>query len=861
MKTKQIVTAILLSLTTLVGAQDYCLTSPIGYGKSATGGGSANPTVVNTTSAFEKAISTSGSAVILVSGTLNFSSLYKCKVQNKTIIGLPGATLVNSATSSSITENNAGDITGILYLQEGSSNVIIRNLTFKGAGAYDCEGNDGFCIDAGTNIWVDHCDFQDGVDGNFDMKGATDNITVTWCKFHYEKAPTAAASWAKDGGTVDHRFSDLIGSGADDKPTNRRITFAYCWWANGCVERMPRSRHSQFHLLNCYWNSSDAKVCLGLGDCSAYVEGCYFTQAAKVIYKDYSDDDGGSNKLTFVNSYSDKALPSNVSTATTPSYTYTALSSVDAKAAVSNVTCGAGATLTVDEKGNISSACAGPTVTLTSATGTDAQSVAVDNAMITITYTLGGTATGATVSGLPAGVTSSVSGSTVTISGTPTATGTSTYTITTTQSAGTAATATGTITVAAAPTLTLTSGSAATSVVQGAIITPVIFTYGGGATSASVTGLPAGFSSKLDAKAKTLTIFGSSSEIITTTTYVVTTLGGGGTIKPMTGTITVTADPNAPTLSLTSGSLTQAVTPGVAITPIVITWGGGATDATVSALPAGLSSEKSGKTITISGSPTATASFTVTSVGGTQSAVRLNATITVGSVVTEDFEDEETTSSSNSESSVGLSTGTWKAYKSKISTDFNNTASGTKSYRLGYTNGYVITPSLTGKQTVTFYVRSKKSDANLKVYISTDGGASFSSTATLAVTVSSSFVEESLTLAEYSNVMLKIVNETSIGGGTNYDLAIDDITFTPALTATSVAETSAASFAKWSVTSSEVTVANVEARSISIYSVGGSLVNKVQGNTVAICGISNGMYIAVAQLADGSIATKKLIKR
>jgi hypothetical protein len=77
----------------------------------------------------------------------------------------------------------------MIYFQSGSKNVIVRNLTFIGPGAFDCGGNDGICIDEGTNFWIDHCDFQDGIDGTFDIKGAADNITVSWCKFSYNKAP------------------------------------------------------------------------------------------------------------------------------------------------------------------------------------------------------------------------------------------------------------------------------------------------------------------------------------------------------------------------------------------------------------------------------------------------------------------------------------------------------------------------------------------------------------------------------------------------------------------------------------------------------------------------------------------------
>ncbi|WP_051234350.1 T9SS sorting signal type C domain-containing protein [Flavobacterium denitrificans] len=87
------------------------------------------------------------------------------------------------------------------------------------------------------------------------------------------------------------------------------------------------------------------------------------------------------------------------------------------------------------------------TITLTSAPGTNAQSVCKDIAISNITYSTTG-ATGATVTGLPTGVTGSWASNTVTISGTPTTTtnGTFNYTVTLSNGCGNV-TATGTIIV------------------------------------------------------------------------------------------------------------------------------------------------------------------------------------------------------------------------------------------------------------------------------------------------------------------------------------------------------------------------------------------------------------------------------
>lgn len=99
------------------------------------------------------------------------------------------------------------------------------------------------------------------------------------------------------------------------------------------------------------------------------------------------------------------------------------------------------------------------TVSLTSAGGTNAQAVCNSSTITNITYATTG-ATGATFSGLPAGVTGNWAANVATISGSPTASGPFTYTVTLTGGCGTI-TATGSITVTAlTTTLAGTAGGA-----------------------------------------------------------------------------------------------------------------------------------------------------------------------------------------------------------------------------------------------------------------------------------------------------------------------------------------------------------------------------------------------------------------
>ena len=132
---------------------------------------------------------------------------------------------------------------------------------------------------------------------------------------------------------------------------------------------------------------------------------------------------------------------------------------------------------------------ANATITLTSAAGTDGQTVCQNIAIANITYSIGGSGTGATVAGLPPGVTGAYSGSTYTISGIPTVSGTFSFTVTTTGPCVKPA-ASGTITVLAAPsgTFAATENSGTTAndntICAGDAVT---FTAPNGGTGASYT--------------------------------------------------------------------------------------------------------------------------------------------------------------------------------------------------------------------------------------------------------------------------------------------------------------------------------------------------------------------------------------
>lgn len=327
-----------------LSAVNYCAPSSWGYAGNVTGGGNATPTYVSNESQLATALGKKNS-VIIITKDITVNNHISSDKSNLTIMALPGKKLISN-------QQNA-DKSGILYLK--GNNIILRNLTFEGPGAYDCDGWDNLCLDKATNVWVDHCDFQDGVDGNFDIKGTADNITVSWCRFRYLKEPKAGGS----GGADDHRFSNLIGSGSSDKPSDGtyNITYAFCWWDEGCKQRMTRCRNCLLHFLNCYWNSSVADYYVGPENASCYFEGCTFAGNANTKKNIYKGFNSTTNYCTFVHCSGN--LPANVGVVDAPSYAYDQLTASAAKTAVTNASCGAGATLTVTSEAEVSSSCDG----------------------------------------------------------------------------------------------------------------------------------------------------------------------------------------------------------------------------------------------------------------------------------------------------------------------------------------------------------------------------------------------------------------------------------------------------------------------------------------------------------------------
>jgi gliding motility-associated-like protein len=223
-------------------------------------------------------------------------------------------------------------------------------------------------------------------------------------------------------------------------------------------------------------------------------------------------------------------LPVPANTAGTYTYNLVSVKNFDFAACTQNIT-GQQAIINITP---------GATVNLSSAAGTDNQTVCINTPAANITYAIGGSGNGGSVTGLPAGITGTFAAGVITITGTPSVIGTFNYTVTATGPCFKPQT-TGIITVTDNATITLLSAPPTTnqSLCLAATITNITYAIGGTGTGATVTGLPAGLSATY--AAGVVTIAGTPAES-GTFNYTVNT-NGPCVMPTAAGTITVFALP------------------------------------------------------------------------------------------------------------------------------------------------------------------------------------------------------------------------------------------------------------------------------------------------------------------------------
>ena len=217
---------------------------------------------------------------------------------------------------------------GLISLKR-CENIIIRNLRLAGPGSVDVGGSDLLSCTGSKHCWIDHCEFTDGQDGNFDITQSSDFNTVSWCTFSYT------------GRSYMHQNTNLVGY-SDKEPVGfLNTTYAFNWWGTGCKQRMPMVRVGKIHMLNNYFTSTTANNCINPRlNSEVLIEGNYFEKGVK---KYYSQKEAIGVTWTTNNTIAEaKELPASVGTTVTVPYGYTVAPSCDVPATVRKQ---AGATL------------------------------------------------------------------------------------------------------------------------------------------------------------------------------------------------------------------------------------------------------------------------------------------------------------------------------------------------------------------------------------------------------------------------------------------------------------------------------------------------------------------------------------
>ncbi|MFT3680741.1 MAG: Ig-like domain-containing protein [Ferruginibacter sp.] len=257
----------------------------------------------------------------------------------------------------------------------------------------------------------------------------------------------------------------------------------------------------------------------------------------------------------------------------------------------------------------------------TPGTASSNPTLCINTALTNITRTTTGATGIGTPTNLPAGVTAAWASNTITISGTPTASGTFNYSIPLTGGCG-SVNATGTIIVT--PANTPGTASSNPTLCINTALTNITRTTTGATGIGTPTNLPAGVTAAW--ASNTITISGTPTAS-GTFNYSIPLTGGCGSVNA-TGTIIVTPN-NTITLSSAAGTNAQTICTGSSITSITYNTTG-ATGATFSGLPAGVSGNWASNIVTISGTPSATGTFnyTINLTGGCGS-INANGSITI----------------------------------------------------------------------------------------------------------------------------------------------------------------------------------------------------------------------------------------
>lgn len=231
------------------------------FGLATTTGGAGGRAVKVSTLADLKALTDSNEKlIILINGVIDMGGMVPLR-SDKTIVGLPGAKLINGGFE--------------IYKRQ---NIIIRNVFFQGA------PDDTLKINQNTHhVWVDHCTFSDGDvypdgkehDGLFDITRQTSHITISYSHFK------------------NHSKTMLIGhsDGASTDSGYLKTSIHHNWFQTD--QRHPRVRFGEVHVYNNFYDGNKIYGIASTMEADVVVEGNYFRNVLYPAYVGYAESGPG----------------------------------------------------------------------------------------------------------------------------------------------------------------------------------------------------------------------------------------------------------------------------------------------------------------------------------------------------------------------------------------------------------------------------------------------------------------------------------------------------------------------------------------------------------------------------------------
>ncbi|THV40149.1 pectate lyase family protein [Glycomyces buryatensis] len=226
-----------------------------GFGAATTGGEGGETVTATSQADLETYAAAEEPYVIVVDSALEISPKgTEIRVgSNKTIIGA----------------GTGGEIVGGGFFLEGSSNVIIRNLTIRDTQMPEDDPDDkefdfdGIQMDGATGVWIDHNRIERMNDGLIDSRKDTTDLTVSW-------------NVIGDG-------NKSFGIGWTENVT-ARMTIHHNW-IHDTSQRNPSTDNVEYaHLYNNYLENISSYGNLSRGATSMVLENSYFENVKDPYY-------------------------------------------------------------------------------------------------------------------------------------------------------------------------------------------------------------------------------------------------------------------------------------------------------------------------------------------------------------------------------------------------------------------------------------------------------------------------------------------------------------------------------------------------------------------------------------------------